>query len=102
MCDGEGMDDPPRRADLPGSGTVNERKRAAVGEDPTVEHMGGSLVGKTIAGGKYEILRLLGEGGMGAVYQARQIAMDRMVALKLIRPEVVTSRSAVARFHKEM
>jgi serine/threonine protein kinase len=87
---------------VPGSGTVLERKRASVGEDPTVEHDGGSLVGKTIADGRYEIIRLLGEGGMGAVYQARQVAMDRMVALKLIRPEVVTSRSAVARFKKEM
>jgi serine/threonine protein kinase/Flp pilus assembly protein TadD len=73
-----------------------------VGSDPTVEQLGGAMVGKTIAGGKYEIISLLGEGGMGAVYKARQVAMDRMVALKLIRPEVVTSRSAVARFHKEM
>jgi Flp pilus assembly protein TadD/predicted Ser/Thr protein kinase len=80
---------------------VVERKRASVGEDPTVEQ-GGSMLGRTIADGKYEVVRLLGEGGMGAVYQARQIAMDRMVALKLIRPEVVTSRSAVARFKKEM
>ena len=39
---------------------------------------------------------------MGAVYQAQQIAMGRMVALKLIRPEMVTSTDAVARFHKEM
>ncbi|HMG55898.1 MAG TPA: serine/threonine-protein kinase, partial [Kofleriaceae bacterium] len=63
---------------------------------------GAALVGKTVAGGKYQIVRLLGEGGMGTVYQARQPAMDRMVALKLIRPEVVTTPSAVARFHKEM
>ncbi|HSR95752.1 MAG TPA: protein kinase [Kofleriaceae bacterium] len=95
------MGDSPRQPGTPGSGTVVERKRASVGEDPTVEQ-GGSLLGRTIADGKYEIVRLLGEGGMGAVYQARQIAMDRMVALKLIRPEVVTSRSAVARFKKEM
>src|SRR5678815_6080853 len=67
-----------------------------------MEQLGGAMVGKTTAGGKYEIAELLGEGGMGAVYKARQVAMDRMVALKLIRPEVVTSRSAVARFHKEM
>jgi serine/threonine protein kinase len=79
-----------------------ERKRASVGSDPTVEQLGSAMVGKTIAGGKYEVIELLGEGGMGAVYKARQVAMDRMVALKLIRPEVVTSRSAVARFHKEM
>jgi len=63
---------------------------------------GEALVGKLIAGGKYQIVRMLGEGGMGAVYQARQAAMNRMVALKLIRPEVVTKPDAVARFHKEM
>jgi eukaryotic-like serine/threonine-protein kinase len=45
---------------------------------------------------------MVGEGGMGAVYQARQAAMNRMVALKMIRPEVVTKPDAVARFHKEM
>ncbi len=73
------------------------------GEAPTSPQASGPpLVGKTIAGGKYQIVRMLGEGGMGTVYQARQTAMDRMVALKLIRPEVVTSPSMVARFHKEM
>jgi serine/threonine protein kinase/Flp pilus assembly protein TadD len=72
------------------------------GYDPTIGQVGGgALVGKTIAG-KYEIVRLLGEGGMGTVYQARQTAMDRMVALKLIRSEMVTTSDAVARFHKEM
>ena len=63
---------------------------------------GPALIGRTIAGGKYEIVGLLGEGGMGAVYQARQLAMGRMVALKLIRPEVGMTSDAVARFHKEM
>ena len=60
------------------------------------------LVGRTIANGKYEIVRLLGEGGMGAVYQARQVAMDRMVALKLIVAGLVRSPAAAARFHREM
>src|SRR5437868_75642 len=60
------------------------------------------LIGKTIAEGRFEIVRLLGEGGMGAVYQARQVAMDRMVALKLIRAEMVQSEQAVGRFYQEM
>src|SRR5512141_1754001 len=63
---------------------------------------GEELVGRTIAEGRYEIVRLLGEGGMGAVYQARQVAMDRMVALKLILAELARSPAAAARFHREM
>jgi len=63
---------------------------------------GDGLVGHTIAGGRYEIVRLLGEGAMGAVYQARQVAMDRMVALKLIQSELVRSPAAAARFQREM
>jgi serine/threonine-protein kinase len=75
----------------------------SLGELETLDQIGGTaLVGTTIADGKYEIIRVLGKGGMGVVYQARQPAMDRMVALKLIRPEAVTSADAVARFHREM
>jgi serine/threonine-protein kinase len=60
------------------------------------------LVGKTVADGRYEIVRRLGHGGMGEVYLARQVAMDRMVALKLIRSEAVKSQEAATRFYREM
>ena len=64
--------------------------------------MADDLVGRTVAEGRYEIVSLLGRGGMGTVYQARQVAMDRMVALKIIRADMVLSPEAAGRFSREM
>ncbi|MHB0959511.1 MAG: ankyrin repeat domain-containing protein [Pirellulaceae bacterium] len=48
-----------------------------------------------------EILRLLGYGGMGAVYQTRQRSLDRFVALKIIRPDSAGEQSFADRFTRE-
>ncbi|GAB5445090.1 MAG: hypothetical protein Fues2KO_54390 [Fuerstiella sp.] len=48
-----------------------------------------------------EIQSLLGQGGMGAVYQARQVRLDRLVALKVIRPESADDPAFAERFHRE-
>lgn len=55
-----------------------------------------------LLGNRYEILQLLGEGGMGAVYKARDRELDRPVALKVIRPEMASSSSMLARFKQEL
>ena len=55
-----------------------------------------------VLGGRYEILQLLGEGGMGAVYKARDREVERTVALKLIRPELASNPTILARFKQEL
>ncbi len=52
--------------------------------------------------GQYDLLELLGEGGMGQVYKARHRLMQRIVALKVIRKEQLIDPGAVARFHREI
>src|SRR5262249_9868440 len=51
---------------------------------------------------RYHILRRLGEGGMGAVYQAEHRVMRRPVALKVIKPKYTANAAAVERFQREV
>ena len=52
-------------------------------------------------GNKYELVRPLGAGGMGAVWVARHTQLDVDVAIKLMAPELLRAPSAVARFERE-
>lgn len=51
---------------------------------------------------RYRVLGLLGAGGMGAVYKAEHRLMERMVALKVINPALVSSPAALERFEREV
>jgi serine/threonine protein kinase len=51
---------------------------------------------------RYHVLRLLGQGGMGAVYQAEHRVMERLVALKVIRADLTADVAAVDRFRREV
>ncbi|HXU61456.1 MAG TPA: protein kinase [Polyangia bacterium] len=66
--------------------------------------MPGTSIHDTVdTGGRYQVIRLLGRGGMGTVYLARQTALDRDVALKVIAvQEGALAQDAVARFEQEM
>ena len=57
-------------------------------------------VGKII-GGKYELLRLIGEGGMGAVYEARHVEIRQKVALKLLHFQLARDQEIRQRFFRE-
>jgi serine/threonine protein kinase/tetratricopeptide (TPR) repeat protein len=56
----------------------------------------------TILASRYEILEILGEGGMGAVYKAQDLELERDVALKVIRPELASDREILQRFKQEL
>src|SRR6266478_2997537 len=51
---------------------------------------------------RYEILQILGEGGMGAVYKAMDRELSRPVALKVIRPELAGNKAIIDRFKQEL
>lgn len=50
---------------------------------------------------KYRIEQLLGRGGMGAVYRARDVRLDRMVAVKVVRADLLNDGEAKQRFRRE-
>jgi serine/threonine protein kinase len=57
------------------------------------------LIGESL--GHYEILDLVGEGGMARVYRAKQTRLDRVVAVKVLPPQFASDRDFVERFQQE-
>jgi serine/threonine protein kinase len=55
----------------------------------------------TVLEGVYRLVALRGQGGMGAVYEAVQLRLDKRVAVKLMARELASNREALARFHRE-
>ena len=58
------------------------------------------LIGKTVAA-KYLVEQMIGEGGMGKVYKAIQLALDKPVVLKVLRQALLSDERTVKRFQRE-
>ena len=74
--------------------TVRPSAGASAWEPPTAEEVGRLLP-------QYRIEKLIGRGGMGAVYKGIQISLDRPVAIKLLPAELAADKEFVARFERE-
>ena len=78
-----------------------EAKAERKSERPSVRPGGPqSLIGVVLSG-RYLIERLIGEGGMGAVYQAEHTHMRKRLAVKVLHPEMSRMAEVVARFERE-
>jgi len=72
----------------------------SVAEATPPTHAASELVGRSIDD-RYKICRILGEGGMGTVFEAEHEKIGRSVALKVLHPSQARKKSAVRRFHQE-
>ena len=79
-------------------------------EDPLLANNGNSPPSLTVRGqiltaghqlGRYTVTEPIGSGGMGAVYRARDEKLERVVAIKILSPGLVTSEESRRRFRKE-
>jgi serine/threonine-protein kinase len=87
----EGPEDPTDRTAVP----------APAAADP-IEPVEPPPLPQSLVGGRFQILGLLGTGGMGSVYKARDIELDEVVALKMLKREALASSRALARFRQEV
>ena len=79
--------------------------RELVGRDWLTPYQANQLLagrGAALVLGPYLVLERLGEGATGQVFKARHVHMRRVVAVKVIRPELLTDAEVVARFYREI
>ncbi|HEX4515309.1 MAG TPA: hypothetical protein VH054_17305, partial [Polyangiaceae bacterium] len=79
------------------SDTVDPRATTHPEDEATPQTTGGALVGD-----RYELQAMLGAGGMGNVYRARDLELDEVVALKVLKPDVAGAPGAIERFRREV
>ena len=79
-----------------------ERPHPMSGESPPDDRLDRpvDLLGRSIAG-KFVIEAVIGTGAMGVVYRAKQTALDKVVAIKVMHGGLVSDETFAARFHRE-
>jgi serine/threonine protein kinase/tetratricopeptide (TPR) repeat protein len=92
-------DDPRRISDAP---TVGVSRSPAATAAARAESTTAILQVGQVLGGRFEIQEMLGIGGMGAVYKAYDRDIDRIIALKCIRPELARNPEIAQRFTQEL
>src|SRR5579863_7099986 len=80
----------------PANEKAKQRPRPIAHSDPSTLQPG------TVLAQRYEIVQILGQGGMGAVYKATDLELNRTVALKVIRPDLARDKAIVDRFKQEL
>src|SRR5438045_9278165 len=85
----------------------SEHTMGRPGDSPTIqpyspEDESPTLPPGTILAGRYQIVDMLGVGGMGAVYKVFDRELTRIVALKTLLPEIAGTASALKRFKQEV
>jgi serine/threonine protein kinase/tetratricopeptide (TPR) repeat protein len=68
----------------------------------TLQHATEELSRGTVFAGRYEVIELLGTGGMGRVYRVLDTKINEEMALKLIRPEIASDKKTIERFSNEL
>jgi eukaryotic-like serine/threonine-protein kinase len=91
---------PPRAHAATAGGTSDSN--APAGSGGQFANLGAILESGSILANRYEILEMLGLGGMGAVYKARDRELDRLIALKIIRPDLAKNPDLLQRFKQEL
>ena len=104
-----------RHSNAPGAARCAVCNNLLSGEDLTITEAGWSVAARsivpasiqalqegTVLSARYQILQLLGEGGMGTVYRAKDLELDRFVAVKVIRGDLSHQPKILQRFKQEL